>query len=107
MTVTPPTVRQDLMEEEDYIEEVARLFGYDKLPVTLPKGNTEAGMPKERSLRNLMRESLCAMGLNEIQTYSFVSPKCENSRRLMGKRICQDYKSSGRRKLRYENHTYS
>ncbi|MFQ7473343.1 MAG: phenylalanine--tRNA ligase subunit beta, partial [Anaerovoracaceae bacterium] len=75
MTVTPPTVRQDLMEEEDYIEEVARLFGYDKLPVTLPKGNTEAGMPKERSLRNLMRESLCAMGLNEIQTYSFVSPK--------------------------------
>lgn len=75
MTVTPPMVRQDLMEEEDYIEEVARLFGYDKLPVTLPKGNTEAGMPKERSLRNLMRESLCAMGLNEIQTYSFVSPK--------------------------------
>lgn len=75
MTVTPPTVRQDLLEEEDYIEEVARLFGYDKLPVTLPKGNTEAGMPKERELRNLVRESLCAMGLNEIQTYSFVSPK--------------------------------
>lgn len=75
MTVTPPTVRQDLLEEEDYIEEVARIYGYDKLPVTLPKGNNEAGIPKERALRDLIRESLCGMGLNEIQTYSFVSPK--------------------------------
>ena len=30
MTVTPPTIRQDLLEEEDYIEEVARIYGYDK-----------------------------------------------------------------------------
>lgn len=75
MTVTPPTVRQDLLTEEDYIEEVARLYGYDKLPVTLPKGNNESGMSYERSLRDLTRETLCGMGLNEIQTYSFVSPK--------------------------------
>ncbi|MBQ6495781.1 MAG: phenylalanine--tRNA ligase subunit beta [Firmicutes bacterium] len=74
MTVTPPTVRQDLLEEEDYIEEVARMYGYDKLPVTLPKGNNEAGMPYEREVRDLCREALCGMGLNEIQTYSFVSP---------------------------------
>lgn len=75
MTVTPPTVRQDLLEEEDYIEEVARLYGYDKLPVTLPKGNCEAGISDERALRDLTRNSLCGIGLNEIQTYSFVSPK--------------------------------
>ena len=75
MTVTPPTVRQDLLEEEDYIEEVARLYGYDKLPVTLPNGNCEAGISDERALRDLTRNSLCGMGLNEIQTYSFVSPK--------------------------------
>ena len=75
MTVTPPTVRQDLLEEEDYIEEVARLYGYDKLPVTLPKGNCEAGISDDRALRDLTRNSLCGMGLNEIQTYSFVSPK--------------------------------
>ena len=75
MTVTPPTVRQDLLEEEDYIEEVARLYGYDRLPVTLPKGNCEAGISDERALRELARNSLCGMGLNEIQTYSFVSPK--------------------------------
>lgn len=75
MTVTPPTIRQDLLEEEDYIEEVARIFGYDKLPVTLPKGNNEAGKSRERALRDVAREALCSMGLNEIQTYSFVSPK--------------------------------
>lgn len=75
MTVTPPTIRQDLLEEEDYIEEVARIFGYDKLPVTLPKGNSEAGKSFERTLRDTARDALCSMGLNEIQTYSFVSPK--------------------------------
>ncbi|MCQ2546252.1 MAG: phenylalanine--tRNA ligase subunit beta [Clostridia bacterium] len=74
MTVTPPTVRQDLLEEEDYIEEIARMYGYDQLPVTLPKGNTEAGQPYDRTLRDVAREALCGMGLNEIQTYSFVSP---------------------------------
>ena len=74
MRVTPPTVRQDLLEEEDYVEEIARMYGYDRLPVTLPKGNSEAGMPYERSLRDAAREALCGMGLNEIQTYSFVSP---------------------------------
>lgn len=74
MTVTPPAARQDLLEEEDYIEEIARMYGYDKLPVTLPKGNTEAGMPYERHIRDMAREALCGMGLNEIQTYSFVSP---------------------------------
>ena len=75
MTVTPPTIRQDLLEEEDYIEEVARIYGYDRMPTTLPKGNCEAGVPAERALRDLTRDSLCGMGLNEIQTYSFVSPK--------------------------------
>ena len=75
MTVTPPTVRQDLLTEEDYVEEVARIYGYDNLPVTLPKGNNESGKSRERALRDMAREALCSMGLNEIQTYSFVSPK--------------------------------
>ncbi|HKM28425.1 MAG TPA: phenylalanine--tRNA ligase subunit beta [Anaerovoracaceae bacterium] len=75
MIVTPPTIRQDLLEEVDFIEEVARMYGYDKMPVTLPKGNDEATEPRSRSLRNLARDTMCAMGANEIQTYSFVSPK--------------------------------
>ncbi|NLD19316.1 MAG: phenylalanine--tRNA ligase subunit beta [Clostridiales bacterium] len=75
LTVTPPTIRQDLLEEEDYIEEIARLYGYDRLPVTLPKGSSEASIPYDRALRDMAGEALCSMGLNEVQTYSFVSPK--------------------------------
>ncbi len=40
MKVTPPTVRQDLQEEIDFVEEIARIYGYDRMPVTLPKGNS-------------------------------------------------------------------
>ena len=82
ITVTPPTIRQDLVAEEDYVEEIARIYGYDRLPTTLPKGNCEAGMSKERALRDLTRDSLCGMGLNEIQTYSFVSPRSVDNVRI-------------------------
>ena len=75
LLVTPPTVRQDIEIEEDLIEEVARLYGYDKLPVTIPKGNNEASQSYERDVKDLARETMCAMGADEIQTYSFVSPK--------------------------------
>ncbi|MCI8284224.1 MAG: phenylalanine--tRNA ligase subunit beta [Firmicutes bacterium] len=75
MTVTPPTVRQDLEIEEDYIEEVARMYGYDKMPVSLPKGGFVAKLTKAEELRSKTREILTSFGLNEILTYSFVSPK--------------------------------
>lgn len=75
MYVTAPTVRQDIEIEEDIIEEVARLYGYDNLPVTIPKGNNQASQSYDRDIKDLARDVMCAMGANEIQTYSFVSPK--------------------------------
>ena len=75
MKVTPPTIRQDLLEEIDFVEEIARIYGYDKMPMTLPKGNTEAGKSKERTLKDLARDAMIGMGANEVQTYSFVSPR--------------------------------
>lgn len=75
MKVTPGTIRQDLEEEIDFIEEIARIYGYDKMPVTLPKGNSEAGKSRERTLKDFARNVMTGMGANEIQTYSFVSPK--------------------------------
>lgn len=74
-TVTPPTVRQDLIAEVDFVEEAARMYGYDKLPVTLPRGNTEAKKTEKQQMRDLTGEALRGMGTSEIQTYSFVSPK--------------------------------
>ncbi len=82
MYVTAPTVRQDISIEEDIVEEVARLYGYDELPVTIPKGNNEAAQSYSRDARDKIRNSLCAMGLNEIQTYSFVSPKSVDNVRI-------------------------
>jgi len=75
ITVTPPTVRQDLNIEEDYVEEVARMYGYDKLPVTIPKTSDTAGISYEMSIRNAAKLALNGMGFDEFQTYSFVSPK--------------------------------
>ena len=71
---TPPMVRIDLKEEIDIIEEIARLYGYDVLSTTLHADGVEAGVPRGWAIRALCRESLCGMGLTEIQTYSFVSP---------------------------------
>lgn len=75
LTVTPPTVRQDLEKEIDYVEEVARIYGYDQLPVTVAKGNSAAEKSETRQLIDLTKDTLCALGVSEIQTYSFVSPK--------------------------------
>ena len=82
ITVTPPTVRQDLEIEEDYIEEVARMYGYDKLPVTLPKSATESRISDKQRLRNRAKAALRGMGLSEFQTYSFVSPKASDKCRI-------------------------
>ncbi len=75
ITVTPPTVRQDLLIEEDYVEEVARMYGYDKLPVTIPRTPDVAGISRKQSVRNAAKDALLGLGFSEFQTYSFVSPK--------------------------------
>ncbi|MBQ1711808.1 MAG: phenylalanine--tRNA ligase subunit beta, partial [Firmicutes bacterium] len=82
ITVTAPTVRQDLQIEEDYVEEISRLYGYDKLPVALPKHTAEAKLTPKQELRNLAKNVLTGLGMDEIQTYSFVSPKASDKVRI-------------------------
>lgn len=72
---TAPTVRMDLNIEEDYVEEVARMFGYDKLPKTLPMGRSQGGLTDRQRFKNLTKDTLRALGCSEVMTYSFVSPK--------------------------------
>lgn len=73
--VTPPTVRLDMIAEVDFIEEVARMFGYDKLPETLPRDSSIASPGRAETIRRMARHCMTAMGASEIQTYSFVSPR--------------------------------
>ena len=72
--VYPPTVRQDLEAEVDFVEEVARIYGYDNLPMEIPKSNTMPKVTESWKLRKMARNTLTAIGMNEIQTISFGSP---------------------------------
>ena len=71
-----PSFRLDVSEEADIFEEIARIYGYDKIPSKMIFAETTMGL---KTIGQLFEEgiqnSLVAMGLNEILTYSFVSPK--------------------------------
>lgn len=71
--ITPPFWRTDIELPEDVVEEVGRLYGYDKLPRVLPTRSAKA-TPKNtgRELKQTIRESLAKSGANEVLTYSFV-----------------------------------
>ena len=77
--VTVPTLRADLQDEVDLIEEIARIYGYDKIATTLPGGALTQGRrtEKQRALRKT-KEVLVACGLTEAICYSFTSPQQYN-----------------------------
>lgn len=82
MIVTAPTVRQDILQEVDFVEEIARMYGYDKLPNTLPKLDVKAENSLSWETRRKIRELLCAMGADEIQTFSFINQKIFDACRI-------------------------
>jgi len=71
--IQSPFWRTDLELPEDIVEEVGRLYGFDKLPRQLPMRSIKPA-PKNprRELKNAIRQSLSRAGANEILTYSFV-----------------------------------
>lgn len=72
--VEVPTRRQDLQIEEDLMEEVARLYGYDAIPTTLPEGITTPGSRTRRQkIRRTVKKFLQGAGLNQVITYSLTS----------------------------------
>jgi len=67
-----PTYRSDIEIEEDLMEEVARLIGYDRIPTTLPQGDLTQGMrTPEQEFRRGLRKALAQSGLDEVITYTF------------------------------------
>ncbi len=70
-----PSFRNDVAIEEDLVEEIARIRGYDAIPITplrtlMPRAGGEA----RASVEEVLRASMCGLGFDEVVNYSFVSP---------------------------------
>ena len=71
--VTPPTRRFDIAIEEDLIEEIARIHGYDAIPATLPGGATRLAVPSETRVdEERARRHLASRDFHETINYAFV-----------------------------------
>ena len=74
--VVIPTFRQDLLSYADLAEEVARFYGYDKIPTTLPSGEATAGkLSYKLSIENIIKNTVEFCGFSQAMCYSFESPK--------------------------------
>ncbi len=72
--ITAPSSRFDIEREEDLIEEVARIFGYDNIPTLTPAGALALAVEPEARIGELaLREQLAARGYHEAVNLSFVS----------------------------------
>ncbi|NDY93341.1 phenylalanine--tRNA ligase subunit beta [Ideonella livida] len=78
LTVTPPSWRFDIAIEEDLIEEVARVIGFDKLPQTPPLAPVSARVRVEaQRSRHTVRHALAALDFQETINFSFVEARWE------------------------------
>lgn len=78
--VTPPSWRFDIEREEDLIEEVARLYGYDQLPTRRPPIPLTVGeAPEARTGLPRLRQVLVQRGYHEAISYAFVSPEAQQA----------------------------
>ena len=74
--IVAPTFRQDIHCNADVAEEVARLYGYDKIPMTLPTGEATTGkLPFKLRIQEVARDIAEYCGFSEGMSYSFESPK--------------------------------
>ncbi|MEW5782220.1 MAG: phenylalanine--tRNA ligase subunit beta [Pseudomonadota bacterium] len=78
LTVSPPSWRFDIASEEDLIEEIARLHGYDNIPAPPPQARLAMlPLPETRRTPMQVRRLLAERGYHEVVTYSFVPAEWE------------------------------
>ena len=70
-----PSFRGDVEHKADVAEEIARFYGYDKIPTTQLKGSAVAKWTPEQEGENKVNATLLACGYSEVSTFSFISPK--------------------------------
>lgn len=75
ITVEAPSYRYDVSIEADLLEELARIHGYDKLPLAMGLYRQEMGQAPESEIAlDRVRDHLVALGYQEVVTYSFIEP---------------------------------
>ncbi len=76
LIIQVPTFRSDINIREDIAEEIARIYGYDNIPSTVPNcATSKSGKSEKQKLEDKVVFSLTASALNQSISYSFVSPK--------------------------------
>ena len=76
--VTPPSYRFDIAIEVDLIEEIARIYGYERIPTTMPAARLDIGRGNDQSRREYqIRQMLVDRGYQESITYSFVDQRLQ------------------------------
>ncbi len=81
--MTVPSFRADVACMNDVAEEIARIYGYNKIVSGRIKGETtQGGRTKKQQFEVDTEHLMCGMGLNQIQTFSFISPKYYDKIRL-------------------------
>lgn len=73
LNVGVPSFRQDIRQKIDLVEEIARIYGYNLIPETLPKVFPRPEVKTERDTVNKVKDILFGLGLSEAVTYSLVS----------------------------------
>jgi phenylalanyl-tRNA synthetase beta chain len=78
--VAVPTFRVDIDQEADLIEEVARFYGYDRIPSAFtPVRSFDLGVNRKRERLARVRETLLGQGLDEVINWSFADPEREKA----------------------------
>ena len=70
---TVPDWRNDVTLMDDLAEEIARIFGYDKIPATLPKSAQQGRQPAVQNFTDKIKSILAALGMNEEISFAFTS----------------------------------
>ena len=95
-TVTPPALRLDLKTPIDMVEEIGRVYGYDKITPQIPKIDFAPAQHQTYEHMNAAREQLLAEGYNEVMTYTFTKKgKVEVARGAKGKEFLRTNLTDG------------
>ena len=82
-TIIAPSFRADIGCMNDVAEEIARIYGYNNIQSTSIRGaTTQGGRTPKQNFELDVENAMCGMGLNQIQTFSFISPKYYDKIRL-------------------------